>query len=222
MPLYTLKENDYLELLTKLKLNLLKANTFGLDEYFPLKNPLAIDKLYEDYKERDGWLEDYLLNKIKKTNLKNIIWSESGRINNNEYIYKKKNNEEFKYEIEESKYFKNVTESRPLEECIVIDFFGLFGLNHSNDSRNLLNKNANVCSNFYNQYLNDYISSIRDMISLEEIEFNTLNHVIAAPKETSKSILNYLRNQLKIVSDIKIYKLNHKGLVSENFDTDKL
>lgn len=207
-----------------LNLDNLKANTFGLDEYFPLKNINAVDKLYKDYLQRDQWLEDFLenkFNKINKLNPKNIIWSESGRINNNEYIYRKENGK-FKYENEESNYFKNVTESRPLEECIVIDFFGLFGPNHSNDSRDFLNKNASRNSNFYNQYLNDYVRSIRNMIQLNQTQFNTLNHAIAAPIETSKSILNHLRSQLKIVSDIKIYKLNSRGLVSENFYIDKL
>ena len=104
----------------------------------------------------------------------------------------------------------------------MIDFFGLFGLNHSNDSRDFLNKNASRNSKFYNQYLDDYVSSVRNMIPLNETEFNTLNHAIAAPIETSKSILNHLRSQLKIVSDIKIYKLNSRGLVSENFYIDKL
>jgi hypothetical protein len=219
--IHILSKDDYSKLLTSLQLHNLKANTFGLDEYFPLKNINAVDKLYNDYLQRDLWLEDFLENKINKLNLKNIIWSESGRINNKEYIYRKEN-EKFKYENEESNYFKNVTESRPLEECIVIDFFGLFGLNHSNDSRDFLNKNASRNSKFYNQYLDDYVSSISNMIPLNETEFNTLNHAIAAPIETSKSILNHLRSQLKIVSDIKIYKLNSRGLVSENFYIDKL
>ncbi|MFM8490494.1 MAG: hypothetical protein ACKN9X_00945 [Candidatus Methylopumilus sp.] len=219
--IHIIKKEEYSQMLKCLNLDNLKANTFGLDEYFPLKNINAVDKLYKDYTQRDQWLADFLKNKINKRNLKNIIWSESGRINNNEYIYRKEN-EKFKYENEESNYFNNVTESRPLEECIVIDFFGLFGLNHSNDSRDTLNKNASRNSNFYNQYLNDYVSSIRNMIQLNQTEFNTLNHAIAAPKETSKSILNHLRSQLKIVSDIKIYKLNSRGLVSKIFYIDKL
>jgi len=218
--IHIINKEEYSQMLKCLNLDDLKANTFGLDEYFPLKAINAVDRLYKDYLQRDQWLWDFLKNKINKPNLKNIIWSESGRINNNEYIYRKENGK-FKYENEESNYFKNVTESRPLEECIVIDFFGLFGLNHSNDSRDFLNKNASRNSNF-NQYLNKYVCSILNMIELEETQFNTLNHAIAAPKETSKSILNHLRSQLKIVSDIKIYKLNSRGLVSENFYIDKL
>lgn len=219
--IHIIKKEEYLQMLKCLNLDNLKANTFRLDEYFPLKNIKAVDKLYKDYLQRDQWLEDFLKNKINKSNLKNIIWSESGRINNNEYIYRKENGE-FKYESEKSNYFKNVTESSPLKKFIVIDFFGLFGLNHSNDSREFLNKNASRNSNFYNEYLNDYVSSIRKMIQLNQKEFNTLNHAIAAPIETSKSILNHLRSQLKIVSDIKIYKLNSRGLVSEKFYIDKL
>jgi hypothetical protein len=140
MQLHTLNKEEYKSLLQKLEIDLLKANTFGLEDYFPLKNNLAVDKLYNDYKNREGFSEDFLKNRISIKKPSNIIWCESGRINNNQYIYKKENGE-FKYENEKSNYFENVVESKPFCGCIVIDFFGLFGLNHSNDSRNFLNKN---------------------------------------------------------------------------------
>lgn len=53
-----------------------------------------------------------------------------------------------------------------------------------------------------------------NLIGLNEEKFIQLNHIIAAPNETSKSILYYLSNKLKIKSEIKIYKLNSQGLVS--------
>ena len=48
-----------------------------------------------------------------------------------------------------------------------------------------------------------YLVSILNLIKLDKNSFYNLNHIIAAPNETSKSILNYLRLQLKINSDIK-------------------
>jgi hypothetical protein len=219
MQLHTLNIEEYKSLLQKLEIDLLKANTFGLEDYFPLKNKLAVDKLYHDYKNREGFLEDFLKNRISIKKPSNIIWCESGRINNNQYIYKKENGE-FKYENEKSNYFENVFESKPFCACIVIDFFGLFGLNHSNDSRNFLNKNIKKQEEIYNAYLDIYLKSILNLIKLCENSFKNLNHTIAAPAETSKSILKYLRFQLKIRSDIKIYKLNSKGLVSNEYSID--
>jgi len=220
MHLYTLNKEEYKNLLKELKIDSLKANTFGLEDCFPLKNNLAVDKLYDDYKNRDGFLEDFLTNMITKKTLGNIIWCESGRINNNQYIYKKENGE-FKYENKKSNYFDNVDESKSFYDCIVIDFFGLFGLNHSNDSRNFLNKNIKNNEEIYNEYFDTYLGSILNLINLSKDSFNNLNHTIAAPDETSKSILKYLRLQLKIRSDIKIYKLNSKGLVSNKSNIDR-
>ena len=48
MQLHTLNKEEYKSLLQKLEIDLLKANTFGLEDYFPLKNNLAVDKLYND------------------------------------------------------------------------------------------------------------------------------------------------------------------------------
>ena len=220
MSLYTLEKDQYANLLKELELDLLKANTFGLDEFYPLNNTLAVDKLHQDYIERDSFLNDFLENKVNKEKLENIIWCESGRINNNQYIYKKEH-ENFKYENEKSNYFENVVESKPFCDCIVIDFFGLFGLNHSNDSRNFFNKKIIENEKIYYPYFNLYLESILNLIKFDKYSFNNLNHTIAAPNETSKSILNYLRFQLKINSNIKIYKLNSKGLVSNKYYTDQ-
>lgn len=219
MLLHILNQEEYKFLLKKLEIDSLKANTFGLEDFFPLKNNLAVNKLYHDYKNRDEFLEDFLKNKITIKTLGNIIWCESGRINNNQYIYKKENGE-FEYENEKSNYFENVVESKPFCDCIVIDFFGLFGLNHSNDSRNFLNKNIKKKENIYNEYFDKYLESILNLIELDKNSFNNLNHTIAAPNETSKSILRYLRFQLEIKNDIKIYKLNSKGLVSDKYSID--
>jgi hypothetical protein len=218
--IHTLTKEKYSQMLKCLNLDELKANTFGLDDYSPLKNNNAVDKLYKDYSQRDQWLEDFLENKINKLKLKNIIWCESGRINNNQYIYRKEDGK-FKYEEEKSNYFENVTESKPFCNCIVVDFFGLFGLNHSNDSRNFLNKKTKKHQKDYYEYLNLYINSILTLIDPNEKLFIDLNHTIAAPDETSKSILNYLRCELKITSDIKIYKLNSRGLVSKKFNINE-
>jgi hypothetical protein len=68
--IHILSKDDYSKLLTSLQLHNLKANTFGLDEYFPLKNINAVDKLYNDYLQRDLWLEDFLENKKMGSNFK--------------------------------------------------------------------------------------------------------------------------------------------------------
>ena len=193
--IHVLEREKYSQMLGYLKLNELKADTFGLNEYFPLEHDSAVDKLYKDYRERDGWLENFLKYKIIEKP-KNIIWSESGRIDNNQYIYRKEN-DEIKYEKEKSNYFENVTESKPFCDCIVIDFFGLFGLNHSTYSRKFLNKKAQN-NDKYIRYLTNYVKSIMELIKLNEEDFIKLNHIIAAPNETSNSILYYLRNQLEI------------------------
>ena len=221
MQLYTLNKVKYENLLKEFELDSLKANTFGLEDCFPLKNKSAVEKLYSDYINRDRLLEDFLKNNFSNKTPINIIWCESGRVNNNQYIYKKENGK-FKYENEKSNYFGNVLEIRPFCQCIVIDFFGLFGLNHSNDSRNFLNKNIKKKENIYNEYFKLYLDSILALIELDKESFNDLNHTIAAPKETSISILNYLRLKLKIRSDIKMYKLNSKGLVSKEHIIDKI
>lgn len=220
MSLYTLGKDQYEKLVKKLELDLLKANTFGLDEFYPLKNTLAVEKLHQDYIERDSFLNDFLVNKVNKEKLKNIIWCESGRINNSQYIYKKEH-EKFKFENQKSNYFEYVVESKPFCDCIVIDFFGLFGLNHSNDSRNFFNKKIIKNEKIYYPYFNLYLESILNLIKLDKVSFNNLKHTIAAPNETSKSILKYLRVELKINSDIRIYKLNSKGFVSNNYYIDK-
>lgn len=83
--IHVLEKEVYSQMLRDLELDELKADTFGLKKYFPLKKDHAVNKLYEDYIERDGWLESFLKNKISKEP-QNIIWSELGRINNNQYI----------------------------------------------------------------------------------------------------------------------------------------
>ena len=220
MSLYTLGKDQYEELVKKLELDLLKANTFGLGEFYPLKNTLAVEKLHQNYIERDSFLNDFLVNKVNKEKLKNIIWCESGRINNSQYFYKKEH-EKFKFENQKSNYFEFVVESKPFCDCIVIDFFGLFGLNHSNDSRNFFNKKIIKNEKIYYPYFNLYLESILNLIKLDKVSFNNLKHTIAAPNETSKSILKYLRVELKINSDIRIYKLNSKGFVSNKYYIDK-
>jgi len=152
--------------------------------------------------------------KIKKESLKYIVWSESARIGNNQYIYKMENNR-FIYESRPSNYFKEVKESNTFNACIVIDFFGLVGLNHSNDSRNFLNKQASQKNKEYNEYLQKYINSILTIIKLNKDDFVKLTHVIAAPAKTTDSIISYLTSELGFKHKIKTYKLNSMGLVKK-------
>jgi len=218
--IHTLNKNQYIDFIKELKLEDLKANTFGLEEHHPLKNQNNINSLFDDYQQRENWFEIFLNTKLDKPNLKNIIWSESARAGNKEYIYNILNNT-FKFENKKSKYFCNVFESHPFDECMVIDFFGFLGINHSNDSRNYLNINANK-DKIHNIYLENYIDSIFNLVDIDKQRFINLNHTIAAPVETSKSILNYMRSQLNIKSQVKIYKLNTRGLVTDEYYTDAL
>ena len=209
----TLSKNDYTLLLRKLELDKLKANTFGLEDHYPLQIPSNIENIYKDYLLRDQWLEDFITNKLSKANLKNIIWCESARFGNNQYIYKVIN-DEFVFETKKSNYFEKVSESKSFDESIVIDFFGFFGLNHSQDSRHYLNSKYKSNYKIYDAHLKSYLDSVFKLAEIDNKKISTLNHIIAAPKETAGNIYHFLRNNLKIVNPIKSYKLNSRGFVS--------
>lgn len=51
--------------LEDLKLKLLKTNTFGMEEHYPLYDENAVDMLHNDCKQREQWLELFS-KKIKK------------------------------------------------------------------------------------------------------------------------------------------------------------
>lgn len=206
--------NDYINILKELKLDNLKSDTFGLNDYFPLRNDEDINSLYEDYIERETWFKFFLRNNINRESIKFIIWGESARKGNNQYIYKMIEGN-FVFDGRRSNYFHNVDESSIFNESVVIDFFGLFGLNHTNESRKYLNKNASNYPSKFKNHLENNINLICEFAQLKRDEFKELTHIIAAPKITSQSILKFLRQELKIESEIKIYKLNSRGLVDK-------
>jgi hypothetical protein len=209
--------NEFALLLVNIQLDNLKANTFGLEDYYPLQIQSNIENIYEDYLQRDKWIEEFLINKLSKANLKNIIWSESARFGNNQYIYKVSNGA-FVYETKKSNYFEKVSESKPFDESIVIDFFGFFGLNHSKDSRQYLNSKYNSNCTIYDKHLQAYLNSVFILADIDNKKLPTLNHIIAAPKETAGNIYHFLRTSLRIINPIKSYKLNSSGFVSGEFE----
>lgn len=211
--------NAYINILKELKLDNLKSDTFGLNDYFPLRNDEDINSLYEDYIERETWFKFFLRNNINRESIKFIIWGESARKGNNQYIYKMIEGN-FVFDGRRSNYFHNVKESSIFNESVIIDFFGLFGLNHTNESRKYLNKNASNYPSKFKNHLENNINLICEFAQLNRDEFNEKLHIIAAPKITSQSILKFLRQELKIESKIKIYKLNSRGLVDNKFYYD--
>mgnify|MGYP000259304848 CR=1 FL=1 len=63
MPIFQLTFTDYQNLITGLQLNQLSSKSLGLNT-FPLADPLNIQRLYNEYIQRDARLDIYLTNII--------------------------------------------------------------------------------------------------------------------------------------------------------------
>jgi hypothetical protein len=208
MSIYTLKKVDYEHLIINCGLDQLEVDLKCLgvnlnNSYKPFSNKIFLDKLYIDYCQRDLWLEQYILS-LKSLDV--IIWSEASRVGNSQYIYHINKLGNFKYENKQPGYFKNVKEV-VFNKSLVIDFLSPFGINHSASTRSdfykLLFKNS-----YYKSYIIDYYNSI-----IKTLTFSLLSYenIIVAPGNTKKLILDFLKSELKITSNIKSYDIDDRG-----------
>lgn len=220
--IYTLTFEEYCKLVTDIGLDLMPADTFGLDNFFPLKEISNLKKLHEQYAQRDIWFEDYLTTKLNINQNPTIIWGEAARVGNGKYVYSKDINANFKFEKKKTGYFDNVSEE-VFGNSIIIDFFAPFGLNHTKSSREYLNKIYNNNSAIYNSYLEKYITSILNIIGYKYNQVMSLSNIIASPKDTRDSILNFFSSELKSTNLFKCYFLSQQSVTSkfDNLDLTK-
>lgn len=212
MPIFRLKFPEYTKLITALKLDQLNAESLGLIT-FPLANRQNIERLYNEYLERDDRLETYL---GKITNCQTIVFAEASRTGNRNYIYRGEGNV-FHFNGIPHNYFNNVTEAQ-WYNSLIIDFFSPIGINHTSKkggSRDYLNKQYLANYTLYENYVTNYINSILQMVPT--IDINNISVVIAAPKRTRDSILGYLRRTYNLNNRIKCYRTDKRG-VRELFD----
>lgn len=213
MPIYQLTFPDYQNLINILQLNQLNAKSLGLNT-FPLADPLNLERLYDEYIQRDIRLETYLNNVT--TNCKTFVFAEASRIGNNNYIYRGIGNN-FYFNGRAHNYFNNVAEAQWFNS-VIIDFFSPIGINHTsqrNGSRDYLNHQYLNNYDIYDEYMNVYLASIMDMIP--NINWQNIQVVIAAPIRTRDSILQYLRRTYRLNYPIKCYRINDRG-ATDQFD----
>ena len=208
MSIHTLIKVDFEDLIIKCNLDeiVVPLNNLGVtvnQNYTPFSEQLFIDKIYKDYIQRENWFNKYVQG-LKS--IDQIIWSEASRAGNNQYVYHIQKNGKFKYQIKQPGYFKNVKEAI-FNKSLVVDFLSPFGINHSASTRNEFYKL--LCSNkHYRAYFIEYYNSI-----IKTLSFPLINkpNVIVAPGNTKKLILDFLRGELKITTDIKSYDIDDRG-----------
>jgi hypothetical protein len=208
MSLYTLSKYDYQDLINKCKLDdiIVPLNILGAivdDQYRPFSDKIFIDKIYNDYLQRDRWLENYIQ---RLASLDFVIWGEAARVGNKQYIYHVDKNNFFKYSNKLPGYFKNVKEVS-FENSLVIDFLSPFGVNHTAVTRNEFYKLL-FSNKYYRAFFKEYYESIINTLS-----FSLLipENIIVAPGSTKKLILDFIRFELKITTDIKSYNISERG-----------
>jgi len=211
MPIFQLSFAEYQNLIAALQLNHLNAQSLGRDT-FPLADPLNIQRLYNEYLERDARLDTYLNN---ITECQAIVFAEASKTGNRNYIYRGVGNV-FHFNGIQHNYFNNVTEAQ-WYRSLIIDFFSPIGINHTSQnggSRDYLNNQ--YLSNYilYENYLTNYINSILMMVPT--IDINNITVVIAAPIKTRDSILKYLRRIYHLFNPIKCYRINERGVTNQS------
>jgi hypothetical protein len=158
--LYTLNKEQFKKLISDLKLDSIIVPKIVLgvvldDNFKPFGDSIFVDYLFEDYIQRDKWLEEHII--LHKAQIKYAIWSEASRVGNKQYIYFKESN--FKFADKKPNYFKNVEEVI-FKESIVVDFLSPFGVNHTNQSRKAINDLIEKNLETYNKYFSQYYKSI--------------------------------------------------------------
>ena len=208
MSLYTLSKYDYEDLIKKCKIDdiIVPLNILGAivdDQYRPFSNKMFIDKIYNDYLQRDRWLENYIQ---RLTSLDFVIWAEAARVGHKQYIYHVHKNSIFKYNSKPPSYFKNVKEVS-FENSLVIDYLSPFGVNHTAVTRNEFYKLL-FSNKHYRAYFKEYYNSIINTLSFPPL---ISENIIVAPGSTKKLILDFIRFELKITTDIKSYNISERG-----------
>lgn len=215
--IYTLTFKEYCKLVTDIGLDLMPADTFGLNPHFPMKDMVNVKNLYDKYIERENWFEYYLNHFIVAKSKIDIIWSEASKFSNDYYVYKQFPLGTFINYGKKNGYFSKVTEA-VFCSSICIDFYSPFGFNLSQNTRQFLNKIYQSNSAIYNDYLDKYIPSILTNLGYGINDINKLNNVIVSPKDTRATISNYLKLNLKYAKPIKCYKISSRGLATSNFE----
>ena len=220
--IYTLTFEEYCKLVTDIGLDLMPADTFGLNPHFPMKDMVNVKNLYDKYIERENWFEYYLNHFIVAKSKIDIIWSEASKFSNDYYVYKQFPLGTFINYGKKNGYFSKVTEA-VFGSSICIDFYSPFGFNHTSKSREYLNKIYNNNSAIYNSYLEKYITSILNIIGYKYNQVMSLSNIIAAPKDTRDSILNFFSSELKSTNLFKCYFLSQQSVTSkfDNLDLTK-
>jgi len=205
MQIHTLSKQDYNDLFKNIGLINLSTKALGLPNIFPFASPQNIGILFNEYSVRENCLIKYLKLPVLN-NCNTIIWSEASQVGNKNYIYVEYN-KLFKFQQNQTGYFKNVTEAN-FGSSIVIDFYSPFGINHTKQSRIDLNNLYQNNKIDYHKYFDCYVKSI---LNFSKIDIETSNHIIVAPIHTRDSILKYLRVVHGIAIPIKCYDIDERG-----------
>ena len=202
MSIHKLKYHEFLELIEKMELKKLNVKPLGYFDLSPFQDKNYVDKLYEEYSEREKNFENYIDN-VLKTLTDYIIFAEASQMGNSNYVYHKKDRK-FIHKGNKPKYFQNVEEAE-WGKSIIIDFFSPFGINHTSNSREYLNK-VQQYKEYTEFFFDRYFKSILNHKKLKNFKLTAENFVIKAPAKTRGSILKYLRLKYKVDSlKIKCY-----------------